>query len=70
MAAFSTRDLAESVTFAVREDRGEIAARIDELASALFSAFVKEWPGYSFHSPTLAKVEELRAYARTLRGES
>lgn len=70
MSTFSTRDLAESVTYAVRTDRKETAAKLDALARALFNAFVGEFPGYSYYSPTLAKIEELRAYAKGLRGES
>lgn len=54
----------------VAAERQKFAAELDRLQAELFASFVDEYPGYSYHSPTLTKIQDLRRRASELRGET
>jgi hypothetical protein len=73
--AWEVTELVERVVRAaarliVAAERRGFADELDQLRSELFAAFVDECPGYSYHSPTLTKIQNLRGRTTELRGEA
>lgn len=47
----------------------DIADAVERIARDLFNSFVMEYPGYTYHSPTLKLIGELRELAELLKEE-
>ena len=60
-------EITAAIVEAVKRDREATGGPIVQRVRAIEAAFMKEFPGYSYNSQTLALLTELREFAQFLR---